>query len=71
MPLSVITITHEGGVGEDKGEEVKEELYNTLIFPCFCIASSVGNKKELINGCSKLCFFIYTIEKSCYCDLAQ
>lgn len=44
MPLSVITITHEGGVGEDKGEEEKEELYNTLIFPCFCIASSVGKK---------------------------
>jgi len=46
LPLSVITITHEGGVGEDKGEEVKEELYNTLIFLCFCIASSVGNEKE-------------------------
>lgn len=44
MPLSLITITYEGGVGEDKGEEVREELY-TLIFPCFCIASSVGNKK--------------------------
>ncbi len=46
MPLSLITITYDGGVGEDKAEEVREELYTTLIFLFFCIASSVGNKKE-------------------------
>lgn len=64
MPLSLITITYKGREGEDKGEEVREELYTTLISPFFCIASSVGNKKEQINGCSKLCFCVlYTLQK--------